>query len=100
MFVIILNYIKSLEEIDKYIPSHIEFLDEQYKKGLFFASGAKIPRTGGVILASGNDKESLHKILEQDPFYIANVAQYEVIEFNPSKMHESFGRFTSVEIQQ
>jgi uncharacterized protein YciI len=100
MFVIILNYIKPLEEVDKYIPSHIEFLEEQYKKGLFFASGPKIPRTGGVILASGNDKESLCKTLEQDPFKIANVAQYEVIEFNPSKMHESFRQFTSIEAQQ
>jgi uncharacterized protein YciI len=56
----------------------------QYEKKIFIASGRKIPRTGGVILAKAKNKEELNAIIEQDPFYRNGVAEYEVTEFIPS----------------
>jgi hypothetical protein len=32
-------------------------------------------------------------VLELDPFHIAGVAQYEIIEFSPSKMRQGFEPF-------
>jgi uncharacterized protein YciI len=93
MFAVILTYIKPLEAVDKLIPEHIEFLDEQYRNGLFVASGRRNPRTGGVILVSGNDVEGLAAVLNRDPFKREGVAVYEVIEFTPTKMKDGFERF-------
>ncbi len=88
MFIINLTYKMQLEKIDRFLNEHIEFLNEQYESGNFMASGRKIPRTGGIILSKAMDTAELEKILEKDPFKINNLADYEVIEFVPSKTCE------------
>ena len=90
MFVVSIEYKVDLPEVDKYISEHIEFLDKFYNRGNFLASGRKVPRTGGIILATANSKEELNAILAEDPFYKANLANYEVTEFIPSKYATSF----------
>jgi len=85
MFVVSLTYKAELTDVDKLIEAHVAYLDEQYAKGHFLASGRKVPRTGGVILAKVSSREALDKILEQDPFFKADVADYEVTEFVPTK---------------
>ncbi len=84
MFIVSLNYIRPLEQVDSSLEEHIEFLNMQYEKKLFIASGRKVPRTGGIILARAKSKEALSAILEQDPFYKNNIAEYEITEFIPS----------------
>jgi uncharacterized protein YciI len=85
LFIVSIFYKESLEEIDKFVPEHIEFLNEQYELGYFHLSGRKEPRTGGVILASVENRAKLDLILEQDPFHRENLADYEVTEVVPSK---------------
>lgn len=51
MFIVSLTYHASLEQIDAYLAEHVAFLKEQYAQGHFLASGRKVPRTGGIILA-------------------------------------------------
>jgi uncharacterized protein YciI len=85
MFIINLTYKTELENIDKYLTEHIDFLNEQYKQGVFLASGRKVPRTGGIILAKVDNKSELMKIIEKDPFKINGLADYELTEFIPSK---------------
>jgi len=84
MFVVLLKYIKGLEEIDSYLPAHRDYLAEQYNNGNFIISGRKIPRNGGLILANLSSRDELEKIIEKDPFRINNVADYEFIEFEPT----------------
>ncbi len=84
MFIVSLNYIRPLEQVDSLLEEHIEFLNMQYEKKLFIASGRKVPRTGGIILARAKNKEVLNAILEQDPFYKNDIAEYEITEFIPS----------------
>lgn len=93
MFVIIINYLKSIEHVDALIPEHREFLDRGYQEGVFLCSGARIPRFGGVILAREKNREVLLQRLHQDPFYIQGVAEYQVIEFTPSKFAAGFENF-------
>ncbi|MEQ8242654.1 YciI family protein [Fulvivirga sp.] len=85
MFIINLTYKTELENIDKYLTEHIDFLNEQYKQGVFLASGRKVPRTGGIVLAKVESKSELMKIIEKDPFKINGLADYELTEFIPSK---------------
>ena len=90
MFIVSLTYICELEEIDKILPEHIEYLKNQYKKGNFIASGRKIPRTGGIILSKLDNKEKLEKVLNEDPFKINNLAKYEIQEFISSMTSNEF----------
>jgi len=85
MFVVSLTYVCELSEVEKYLDAHIEYLDRHYSKGTFLASGRKVPRTGGVILAKADSLEQLEQILAQDPFCINKLADYEITEFVPSK---------------
>ncbi|MDP3562168.1 MAG: YciI family protein [Legionellaceae bacterium] len=85
MFIIQLSYKVPLNEVDKYLQAHREFLDYHYKQGLILISGPMKPRTGGVIIAMTQDKAYLESILHQDPYYLAEIADYQLIEFIPVK---------------
>ncbi|WP_422091176.1 YciI family protein [Tenacibaculum ovolyticum] len=85
MFIINITYKTELEKVNQFLNEHIKFLDEQYKLGNFLASGRKVPRTGGIILSKINNKTALERIIKKDPFNINKLANYELIEFVPSK---------------
>jgi uncharacterized protein YciI len=93
MFVIELTYKVPLEVIDKYVNEHRNFLDKGYKNDFFVVSGPKIPRTGGIIISQLKDRKQLEEILQHDPFQIHDLADYEIIEFNPVKYHLNFAKF-------
>ncbi len=88
MFVVSLTYKVALSEVDQYIDAHMTYLEKQYADGHFLVSGRKVPRTGGIILARAKDREHLDTILRDDPFYQADVANYDVMEFEPSMTAE------------
>ena len=94
MFVVLLTYEKGLAEIDRLMREHVRFLQEQYDAGVFVALGRRVPRTGGVILASGTDKASLEAIMARDPFVREGAARFEVIEFTPSQTKAGFEALT------
>jgi uncharacterized protein YciI len=85
MFIIKLSYKAAISEVDKYLQAHREFLDYYYKQGLLLLSGPMKPRTGGILIALTTDKPYLESILQQDPYYLAEIATYELIEFTPVK---------------
>ncbi|SUI56430.1 YCII-related domain [Shewanella putrefaciens] len=85
MFIVLLTYKKPIAEVELHLAAHIAYLDEHFAAGTFVASGRKVPRTGGVILAKAESRTVLEAILHQDPFSIADVAEFEVIEFVPTK---------------
>lgn len=80
MFVVNLTYKVPLNEIDRLRDAHMEWVKAGYADGIFIASGAKRPRTGGIILARGT-REALDARLADDPFTKADVADYDVIDF-------------------
>ncbi len=86
IYVAVLTYVKPLEEIDNALPAHIEWLNKNYDNGVFIASGRRIPRNGGVILAKGTTLEAITKIMQQDPFYKAGLATHEIFPFEASKV--------------
>ena len=90
MFIVLLSYVQPLSAVEAHLQEHRAFLDRHYAAGHFVASGARVPRTGGVILARGLTRAELDEVLAEDPFHRARVAQYEVIEFAPSKAAPGF----------
>ena len=85
MYIVNLNYIKEVSEVEKYLEEHIKFLEKYYKMGKFICSGRKNPRTGGVILLNAESLSEVEKIILEDPFNINEIAEYEITEFFPTK---------------
>jgi len=87
MYIISLNYIVPLEELDQHMADHVKYLKKYYKKNVFVASGRKVPRTGGIILALANSQEELKKIIKEDPFYKHELAEFNITHFLTSQYH-------------
>jgi uncharacterized protein YciI len=87
MFIINLNYIVPLEKIDQQMAPHVKFLQKYYKQNVFVASGRKVPRTGGIILALADSKEEVEKIIREDPFFTHKLAEFTITEFLTSQYH-------------
>ena len=84
MFIVTLTYLKPVEEIDALMNEHVAWLKRHYEDGLFVASGRRVPRVGGVILARSGDEPALRAALAADPFAVHGAARFDVVEFAPS----------------
>ena len=84
LFVVDVHYLKPVDVIDPERDAHIEFLKENYAAGNFIASGPKVPRNGGIIIATAVSLDALERILVTDPYYKKMLAQYTITEFQPS----------------
>lgn len=87
MYIINLHYIVPLEQLDAHMKEHVVFLKKYYQKNVFVASGRKVPRTGGIILALAKSKEEVEEIINEDPFYIHKLAEFTITEFLTSQYH-------------
>ena len=85
MFIVELSYQVPLEQIDAAMKRHMAFLHRHYAAGTFVLSGRKVPRDGGIILATGGDRAALEAIVAQDPFVAEGLATARVIEFRASQ---------------
>jgi uncharacterized protein YciI len=84
MFIISLTYIKSSEEADKHMEPHMAWVAKGYESGMFVASGRKVPRTGGVLLALG-ERSQIEAFVAADPFAIHEIAAYDISEVAVTK---------------
>ena len=88
MFIAILTYKKPLEEVDRHLQAHRDYLAEHYAAGDFIASGPQTPRVGGVIMMKVDNREEANSIIAQDPFNINGIADYQIVEFTPTMFCE------------
>jgi uncharacterized protein YciI len=86
MYVINLRYTGALAEIDDALEGHREFLARYFQAGVFVIAGPKVPREGGIIIASGIDRARLDEIIAEDPFARQQLAHYDVTEFEPTRL--------------
>ena len=89
MFIAILTYKRPLEEVDRYLQAHRDYLAEHYAAGDFIASGPQNPRVGGVIMMRANNRDEVETIIAQDPFNINGIADYQIVEFTPTMFCEA-----------
>ncbi|MFW2853606.1 YciI family protein [Sphingomonas sp. TX0543] len=80
---ILLDYVKPLEDVDAQMEAHVAFLEQGFEQGVFVVAGRREPRTGGVILCRGV-AEDIEALAQTDPFVVSGVATAEVVEFKAS----------------
>ncbi|GAC1658847.1 MAG: YciI family protein [Acidobacteriaceae bacterium] len=96
MYVILIHYTKPIEEIDKHKPSHSQYLDSFYASGTMIVSGRRLDQKGGVLIANMASRAEVEALIAGDPYGVNGVAEYEVIDFHPSKYSQDFGTFLRI----
>src|SRR5690606_23076581 len=89
IFVIDLKYLVPLEQVDKFLVPHREYLDKAVASGNLLMSGRKEPLTGGVIITTFASVWDAKDFMKNDPFIINKVAEYKVTEFTPVKYNSA-----------
>lgn len=84
MFIAILTYKKPLEEVDRFLQAHRDYLAEHYAAGDFIASGPQNPRVGGVIMLAASSRDEVDAIIACDPFKKNGIADYQIVGFTPT----------------
>jgi uncharacterized protein YciI len=92
MYVIVLDFIVPIEEVDRVAARHKAYLEQHRASGHFLLCGRRQPRTGGVILATAATREEIDDLIRADPFHCAGVARHTVIEFRPSLAADDLAR--------
>jgi uncharacterized protein YciI len=85
VFVIELVYTADLAQIDARMKPHMQFLKKHYDAGTFVVSGRKVPRDGGIIIATGDDKAAIEAIMREDPFVAHGLAEFRIVQFRASQ---------------
>ncbi|MDT0545127.1 MULTISPECIES: YciI family protein [Streptomyces] len=85
MFVLELTYTAPIERIEAALPDHVTWLEGLYASGDIIASGRKVPRDGGIILAVGDDRARVERLVATDPFSVAGLCEYRITEFLATK---------------
>ena len=81
MFILTLTYKVPNNEVDRHLEAHMAWLREGYASGLFLAAGRRVPRTGGMILTSG-ERDAVEAMIRRDPFRLNGIADYTISEVN------------------
>ncbi len=94
MYIVTLNYIRPIEEVEALLDAHIAWLDKYFDANVFIAAGRKDPRTGGVIVVRDIDRARLDTLLEEDAFQA--VAEYEVTKVNVTRAADEFAGLVGI----
>lgn len=84
MFIVLLTYKADLAEIDRHLEAHRAWLKAGIAEGKLMVAGRLVPRTGGALFVRAPDKDAAAAWAGTDPFALAGVADYRVIEFDPT----------------
>lgn len=72
MFLIIVDYKKPLEEVERYLAEHWAFLDRYFAQGKLLCTGPQNPRTGGVIVSKAANRAEAEAFTREDPSSSSN----------------------------
>jgi len=82
MYLVKITYAAPMDEINKHIPAHRDWLMANVQAQRFIVAGPLEDRSGGLILAHCASRAELEAILAQDAYHQHQVATYEVLAFD------------------
>ena len=88
LFMITGTFLKPAEIVAEATPRHREWLDVNYRAGIFLVSGRQLGGKGGILLARAGSQAELEAILAEDPMAREGVASYAIQGFTPTKRGE------------
>lgn len=93
MFVLLSRFLQPLEEINRHLAPHSEWVQRHYASGRFLVSGRREPPVGGVIVARATSEEEIQEILAADPLQQVGLVAYEVVAFDAAEFPKRSGAY-------
>jgi len=90
MFICVLTYTASPEDVDAVRADHLAFLKEQHAAGHYLGWGRQKSGRGGVVFAKGEDKAAIEAVAMRDPYIVHGVATLEVIDMHVAFLSPDF----------
>ena len=81
MYLLNVSYVRPPTDVQPHVAPHGAWVMAQFSSGTFLLAGPKPSGLGGAIVARAIDRAALQALLATDPYVIADVAEYQVIEF-------------------
>ena len=82
MYLLIVDYTKPAADVAPHKEAHQQWVKQQLANDNICAAGPMKNQLGGVLFAKSMDKDVLKGIIASDPYVIADVADYRIIDFN------------------
>jgi len=93
MILVLMRYVKPIEEVEEHTEAHRAFVDRLVRDGKVIVAGPRDPRTGGLMLTTFESEVDAMKTLVDDPFFEHGIAEYEAIRFKPVRHDPRFAPF-------
>jgi uncharacterized protein YciI len=91
----IIRYRRPVEEVLAHYDAHRAYLQQLKTEGVLVASGPLEPRFGGALLLRVPDataEQTMDRVRDNDPYWKAGVAQYEVLGWHVKTGREGLDR--------
>lgn len=82
MYLLNLSYSQSPQKVEPYASGHSAWVKQHLQAGTFLFAGPKKSGLGGVILVKSIPRKELQILLSEDSYVRAEVADYEVLDFD------------------
>ncbi len=82
MYLLVISYVKPAEEVTPHIETHSSWVKKYFQEGVFLMAAQKKSKLGGAILVKSIDKCLLKKIIAEDSYVTADVAEYQIIDLD------------------
>ncbi|MEO4091745.1 YciI family protein [Acinetobacter pittii] len=76
MIIVTLVFKKDLQTVLLKLDEHHTFLEQYRANGFIVASGPTEDKKEGIIIVKSDLVNEVEKIMEQDPFYLYEIADY------------------------
>ena len=90
-FVVLMHYTQPLASVDRVRAEHIRHVEGWSERGVFRAWARRNPPAGGVLIAAAPDRAALERVVAEDPYVKAGVANPEIVEFNSANVRGVLG---------
>ncbi|MGY4617687.1 uncharacterized protein YciI [Bradyrhizobium sp. USDA 4472] len=90
LYIVVLTYIRPIEEVHAYLDTHRDWLVEYAKKGIIVVAGPLEDRSGGALVACCKDRAELDGVLATDSFHVHQLVEYEIKAFSGALRGEAF----------
>ena len=89
-YFIVEGILKSQNPVDENImKEHMAYSKVAMDEGLILMSGLKDDMSGGLFVMKAESREEVEEYLSLEPFKLAGIQDYNVIEFSPHYFNQS-----------
>jgi uncharacterized protein YciI len=88
MILVVVSYVKPIEEVERHVAEHRQFLAGQLEEKHVLFYGRRTPPVGGVIVFNMKEASEVDAIMKRDPFVVNGISRYELYDFTPTRADE------------